>query len=54
MRIIKTEINGLLKIKVKKIIDKRGFFLKIFEFNSFFKLKLKQINISFFKKKKYI
>jgi dTDP-4-dehydrorhamnose 3,5-epimerase len=51
MRIIKTEINGLLKIKVKKIIDKRGFFLKIFEFNSFFKLKLKQINISFFKKK---
>lgn len=51
MKIIKTKINGLFKIKIKRFSDKRGFFLKVFDYNFFDKLKLKQINISFFKKK---
>jgi len=50
MRIYKTKIAGVLKIKSKKFIDNRGFFSEVYN-KKIFKKKFVQDNLSFNKRK---
>jgi dTDP-4-dehydrorhamnose 3,5-epimerase len=54
MKIYKTKIKGVLKIKTLKFMDKRGFFSEIYNYNSFKRLipsSFIQDNVSFNKRK---
>lgn len=54
MKVIDLKIRNAKKIFLKKIKDKRGFFLKTYDYEKFIKknikFNIKQVNLSFFKK----